>query len=294
MNIAKRLFSYPVLKNELDAYQNCLFQVDLAKYAVVVNDLELSLSIAMDCPEIDSLIQSGKAEYAIHIECSTTSYRTLITSSVKNIDYSIPVNKINGVVELLALVLVKEPIKNFSCVDWNEDYQGLTFDFVKGSILAYQNLDSLNIRKNVEEFKNASSIFSVCKRASNDDKPMGLELNNETIRIDMNESDYKQFTSYCNKGIYQHIVNSVLILPALVYVFEELKQSDGIAKYENRDWYMALVNAYAERNINLEKMLQEDNKTSYYLAQEAMELPITKAFTILPLLDRQDYTDEED
>ena len=41
-------------------------------------------------------------------------------------------------------------------------------------------------------------------------------------------------------------------------------------------------------------MVQEENKTSYYLAQEAMELPITKAFSLLPLLDRQEGYDEED
>lgn len=294
MNIVKRLFTYPVLKDEVDAYENYTFSVSLDKCSIVVNDLEMTFLIDMECPEIEDLIQTGKAEYAIHVECSSTAYRTLVTSAVKKIDYSIPVNKINGTIELVGLVLVKTPIKGFTCVDWSEDYQGLKFDFEKGNILAYQNMNTLNIRKNVEEFKDASSIFSVCKRASKTEKPMELELNNDTIRIEMDEKDYKVFTSFSGRTNYQQVVNSMLILPALVYVFEELRQDDGIQKYENRGWYIALANSYAERNINLEVMLQEENKTSYYLAQEAMELPITKAFSLLPLLDRQNDYDEED
>ena len=294
MNIVKRLFSYPVLKDDLDAYENCLFKVELDKCKVVLNNLELSFSMDMDCPEIQELIQTGKAEYAVHIECSSTAFRTLLTSSVNKLNYSISINKLNGEVQLLGLVLVKEPIKGFTCKDWNDDYQGLTFDFVKGNILAFHNLDSLNIRKNMEEFKDASSIFTVCKRASSEEKPMELELNNDTIRIDMDEKDYKVFSSYSRRGLYQQIINSTLILPALVYVFEELRQEDGIQKYENRGWYLSLVGAYAERNISFAKMLQDETKSSYYLAQEAMELPISKAFSLLPLIDRQNINDEEE
>lgn len=294
MNIVKRLFSYPILKDENDAYESCLFKVELEDSAINLNNLDLSFSMEMDCPEIEQLIQDGKAEYAVHLECSSTAYRTLLTSSVKQINHSVSINRLNGEVQMLGLIIVKEPIKEFFCTDWNDDYQGLTFDFVKGNILAYQNLDTLLIRKNMEEFKDTSSIFSVCKRASSDEKPMELELNNETIRIDMNEKDYKVYASYSGRGLYQQIINSMLILPALVYVFEELRQKDGIHKYENRSWYLSLVSAYAERNIDFAKMLQDDSKTSYCLAQEAMELPITKAFSLLPLIDRQDFNGEEE
>lgn len=45
-----------------------------------------------------------------------------------------------------------------------DDFQDTTFNLFAGSILAYQNLSSLDVTKDYEEFTNAGSIFSVYKR----------------------------------------------------------------------------------------------------------------------------------
>ena len=49
---------------------------------------------------------------------------------------------------------------------------GITFNLLPGR-LAYQNLQSLDITKDYEEFTNAGSIFSIYKRITEDDRPAG-------------------------------------------------------------------------------------------------------------------------
>lgn len=74
----------------------------------------------------------------------------------------------------------------------------------------------------------------------------------------------------------------MLILPALVYVFEELKQENGEELYRNKEWFLALEKSYAKRGISLMDEVLNSDKESYQLAQEAMELPISKALNQIP------------
>lgn len=69
----------------------------------------------------------------------------------------------------------------------------------------------------------------------------------------------------------------MIFLPALVFIFEELKQEDGIDKYAGRNWYISLSKAYKKRGVNLEDELLNSDNTSVQLAQEAMELPLNVA-----------------
>lgn len=83
----------------------------------------------------------------------------------------------------------------------------------------------------------------------------------------------------------------MLILPALVYVFEELKQDDGEETYHNKEWFLALEKSYAKRGIRFMDEVLNSEKTSYQLAQEAMELPISKAINQIPVFF--DTTEED-
>ena len=74
----------------------------------------------------------------------------------------------------------------------------------------------------------------------------------------------------------------MLVLPALVYVFEELKQDGGEETYHHKEWFVALEKAYAKRGVEFMDEVLNPEKTSYQLAQEAMELPLSKAFDQIP------------
>ena len=75
MEIKNRLFPYPVLCEENDDYVLGFFDV---KYNVTeeFNHFVIDFDIVLDDnDELQWLIREGKAEYVIHIECPTTSFR---------------------------------------------------------------------------------------------------------------------------------------------------------------------------------------------------------------------------
>lgn len=283
MNITNRLFTYPVLSEEKNDYQESVFEVKFDNYMDGVNTLKLSFDITMTCPEIEQLILEGKAEYVIHLECSTTAYREALRSISKHIEHEVPINRITGSFDAVAFVIVKKNIANFVCSDWDEDFFGLSFNLTQGNILAYQNLDGLDITKDFEEFTSANSIFTVYKRLTDDDKPAEVNLESSKIRIGLCSKDYDIYSSYAKKSELQSVFHAMLVLPTLVFVFEELKQEGGYEQYHSRDWFMALEKSYGKRGINFMEEVLTSDKNSIQLAQEAMELPLSKAFEQIPL-----------
>lgn len=61
----------------------------------------------LDNKEIEQLIDEGEAEYVIHIECSYTSYRTVIKTDESEIQKRIPEHKLNGKVAICTFIVAK-------------------------------------------------------------------------------------------------------------------------------------------------------------------------------------------
>lgn len=291
MNITNRLFTYPVLSDEKDDFKNSSFSVKYEHSMQGVDSLKLVFDITMNCDVLEQLIISGKADYVIHLECSTTAYREVIRSVSKHIEYIVPIGRINGSFDAVAFIVLKKNIKDYYCSDWVEDFSDPIPSLTVGSILAYQNLDGLNITKDYEEFTNANSIFSVYKRVTEQDCPAEITLDSTRIRIGLGSKDYDVYSIYAGRTELQSVFHSMLILPALVYVFEELKQDGGEETYHNKEWFLALEKAYLKRGIVFMDEVLNQEKTSYQLAQEAMELPLSKAFSQIPLF--YDTTEED-
>ena len=277
MNITKRLYTYPVLSEERDDYVDSIFDAEVQYKMNGVNNLQFDFDIEMDNKDLQRMILAGDAEYVIHIECANTSFRTAIHDISNHVSKEIPIGRINGRIEIIVLIATKKDVSHFVNSKWDDDYQGLSFELSKGSILAYKNIPVIDIVKNYEEFNSASSIFKVYKRLTSEPKPMEVDLSTAQIGIGLGLQEYEIYSRFCDKEELQPILNSMMIFPALVYVFEELKQENGIDNYSGRNWYVSLSKAYEKRGIDLADELLNSDKTSVQLAQEAMELPLNAA-----------------
>jgi len=291
MNITNRKFVYPVLSDDKDDYIASRFNVNFENSMASVNSLKLTFEISMTCPELEKMILNGQAEYVIHLECSTTAYREILRSISKHIEHVIPIGRLNGSLDIVAFVILNKKVSSFSCNDWVADYSGISFSLSQGSILAYQNLPGLDITKDYEVFTNADSIFSVYKRITDMDKPAEINLESAKIRIGLGTKDYDVYSIYSSKTELQSLFHSMLILPVLVFVFEELKQDNGQEVYHSKEWFIALEKAYAKRGLVFMDEVLNTEKTSYQLAQEAMEYPISKAFGQIPVLFNSEEED---
>ena len=283
MNITNRLYTYPVLSNEKDDYKTSVFEVSVSTENSTVTNFDLKFNFKITNKEIRNLMLFDKcAEYVVHVECPMTSYRTVIRGDVRGeFSYQIPYKMLNGKVEVVAFVMASKDIKAFSSPDWNEDFEGLTFDIPKGSILAYQNLDDYMIIKDDQDLMRASSIFSVYKRNTDETKPAVIELNSDKIKIGLCAKEYNLYNKYAGIEETRQLANALVVLPALVYVFEELRQEENEEVYKEKVWYVSLAKAYRKKGIDIREVLMDETKTSYECAQEAMDLPITNALNAL-------------
>ena len=283
----RRLFTYPVLADGRDDYKTCKFTADVASSFDAANNLRLEIFCQTDCAEINRLIASGDAEYLLHVECPSTIYRGVTVRSAENFSCTIPLDCVRKELDVTAFVVLRRDVKNFFCDDWNEDFSGLSFSLSKGSPLAYQKFKPLVLPDDADIFKNVGSIFSVYKRAVGDNEPFDIEFSSDKIKIDLNAKDYAVYRRHCANPTMQPILNAMIILPALVYVFDELKADTNFDTCGSMGWFLSLKAAYRRRNIDLAAHLAE--KTSLELAQEVMQSPLTKALeSIAHVFDAED------
>ena len=282
MKINNRLYTYPILSEEKEDYISSVFEVESKISKNGVSQINVCFNIKMNNKEIQQLIREGSAEYVMHVECSSTSYRTTVRGASTTLELDIPVGRIVGKVELMALIVAKRDIQDFYIYDWDDDFEGMKFNFSKGNILGYKNMSYFELLKNFDELGDISSIVKVCKLRDEKVTLMNVELDkSEAIKIHLPAKDYELYIRYNKNPQFQPILNSMLVFPALVYTFDELMIDGNISIYENKDWFRSLEKAYKEMGSNLVEEILSAEKTSIVLAQQAMELPISNALTKL-------------
>lgn len=277
---ARRLFTYPVLAEGRDDYKTCKFFAKAQPHptADAANNLIFDVDLSTDCAEINQLISSGDAEYLFHVECPTTIYREIFNHAVGKFSCRIPLSFVKDKLYFVGFIVLRRDVKNFSCNDWNEDFDGLSFNLQRGSILAYKNFPTIALVEDPNLFKNVGSIFSVYRKLG--DAPFELNLTTQKIKIGLNAKDYALYRRYCENPTLQPILNTMIILPALVAVFDELKQD--MQEHESDAWFSALTAAYKRQRADFKKLLTEED--SLTLAQMIMGLPLTKALESMAVM----------
>lgn len=297
MNIKNRFYTYPVLSEDTDDYVNSVFEVNFTYQNKGVAALEISADVKLENKELENLIQQKKADIYLHVECSLTSFRKLYklnNNSLNVID--IDIKKINGKIELLALVISLTDINEFSSVNFNEDYENRRFPISKGSILAFKNIGYITISKSMQEFKKVESIFRITKLNSEEDTPFSVFLEEDKIKIGLPPAQHQFYIGKSNDPKYQSVFNSLLVLPALIYTFEQLSTEGGLDMYQDKEWCVALENNFERLGMNLSdeiEKIESGEISSVELAQRIMEYPIKSAFAHLENVVEGDEDDED-
>lgn len=273
MEIKNRLFPYPVLCDDNDDYIESKFDVIVTKEEEL-NDIILHFDIELDNTELLSLIRGGKAEYVMHIECPYTSYRKVVRGFSKPIEYSIPKEKVNKDVYLVAMVVATSEINNFYSDSFNEDYDESVY-FEKGSILAYKNLPRLIIVKNYEELARGDSFFTIVNKSYGKEEmePVTYDLSGDKIKILVDNNMYNKYVKFqTNQDMFPLII-SLLVLPALAYAIEILR-SEGNGNYASTYWYQKLCKSCELKGKDFKNDIVEGEFTAIEAAQLLLEEPV--------------------
>ncbi len=287
MEIRNRLFPYPVLSEDTDDYREEKFEVIPEILDITDSDICLQFNIEIEDARLRTLINEDKAEYVIHLECSSTCFRTIIRTPDTVFRYKLAQKQVNKKVELLGMLVAKEDIYCFSSVALNRDYDDIDVNFKKGSILAYHNMAPLDISKKYEELSTNESIFRVCRYKTNsmEHNPIRYNLTDERILITMDDDAYAVFAPMKDRQSMNALVKSSVLLPALTYAFEMLKYGNR-DDYRGQAWYIQLDKHYKTLGKTLEDELDYGGEPISILAQKLLDNPINDLFVNLkPMLE---------
>lgn len=285
MDIRNRLFPYPVLCEDTDDYVEGDFYVETKLLEQNINNILVQFNMHLDNPGLQNLINTGKAEFVIHMECSNTAFRTVIRSFSNTEKYRIMNSRVNGDISLLGMVVSKEKIENYTNFLLNEDYEGITLNIDKASILAYDNMDPIHIAKNYEELAEKESIFSVVKEIrmdQNERKPIWYAIDNDRIKIMVDEEVYASYIRYRGNNTMQPLMMSLLVMPALTYMMEVLR-NEGWEEYASNNWFVKMQKFYKINNLDfIDDIIENEEKLISEVVQEMLQLPISKALLNIP------------
>ena len=284
MEIKNRLFPYPVLCEDTDDYVEGEFYVEAKLVEQGLNDILVQFDMHLDNPGLQSLINSGKAEFVIHMECSNTAFRTVIKSFSNTEQYRIMNSRVNGDVNLLGMIVSKEKIGHYTNSALNEDYNDITLTLDKASILAYDNMDPIHIAKNYEELAEKDSIFSVVKQMrmdQNEHNAITFALDADKIKIRVDDDLYSSYITYKGNSAMQPLMSAILVMPALTFMMETLR-NEGIEDYASSYLFIKLEKYYALHGKSfVDDVIYGDDMISE-VVQEMLQLPIGKTLLNIP------------
>lgn len=270
-----KLFPYPILCEEIDDYKDNIFSVEV-KPEKDINKILLKCSMKLNDKVLIEMIERDQVEIVYHIECAKNLYRNIYTSSKLLTEISIDDRDLNGTVDICVFIVASQDIDRYKNDNFNDDYGDESFSIQKGNIMGFYNVPRIHITKDTEELAKMSSIFSISKK-NEKDATMEFELTETKIKIYLNQEDYNQYRLIANSGKreLQPVINSMIIMPALIYAFNMIEKSDDL-EYEYNRWFIALDKILKNSNIVLNKKSICDYG-SLKLAQKLLNMPISEA-----------------
>lgn len=272
-----KLFAYPVLTNYNDDYLNVKLTLESTKILEKTQkNSTLNYIFQVDDANINRLIIEKKAKAILKIYCPTTKYRKIIDLTIGMNNIMLNNADVNNRVELESFIILTENINDFCSMNFNNDYQHDSFNLEKGSIIAVGKQEHLFVEKDIYEFTKVTSVIKI-KRNTTNEKGMTVDYSDQYIYIYLSEIEhiiYLQYAKYC-----LDVANSMIILPALTFVFDELsKDEEMFNEYENNKWFRVI-----KRKI--QDLFNQDFDVNFIkaagsllLAQKILNFPLERGF----------------
>lgn len=282
MDIRYKLFPYPVLAYYSDDYRNSAFDttIDISREGY---NLCFHFMSSLKNPQLMQLVKEGKAQFVYHLECAQTGYRKVISTSKKEETRIISNKDVCGKMQICPFIVAVEDITGYSNDFFHEDYAGVTFDIEAGCVMALGKQVNVMIEKEMDDLANVPSIFAIIFNADPNETHMVTDIDGSRIIIKLPSDDYTNYKALNQNALYQPLLVSLVIIPALVYALDEIKTRPCTERYEyeERGWYRTIRKTLQSKfscDIESEAF---NSKNSLELAQKLIDEPLHDALRVL-------------
>lgn len=276
MRIKNRLNPYPILDNYGDDYIDSSFSV---KYHVSIQFSEVygKLIFLLKNEEIMSLIKQEKAVYVVHVECPSTCYRTVLTSTESEVEFKINISYLSNVIEIRTFIILTDDIDKYFSRKFHPDFQNQCFYLKKNQILAIGTAKNYNVQEDDKKLEALPSILRIVKL---EDKKKGtLSVNtdsNDHVIIGLSKDVYDLYARL-GKSTFNASSFSLVLLPALIVVLQRMciyKEDDSV---NSMHWYQVIEQVLNNNGFNIDD-LSIENDTLLAICQSVFADPIARSF----------------
>lgn len=243
MNI-KRL-PYPMYYDGTPDYYGTFLEVDI-DITDEDNPLHILLkgSFKLDDEELVDLIEAGKAEYALFIECSSTDYKEIRRCHPMFAEKLIKAY-LSDTVIVTPLIIATEEIRGYKHKELRENYKLIDITIPKGGIIAFDDEYDIMITRGTPQ-----SVHTICKFREDDGTMDLYQVDEDSIVIAL---PHDVFVSYKNMDRFQRIsMTAIYFPPVLVELIHRMYiDRDGeIDEQSNSRWYSAIDDAINNMSIS--------------------------------------------
>lgn len=248
-------YPYPVIRVDEEDYRTTIFKGDLT-VNLQPDGYLVRPAFEINNAGIATLIEEGKLTYAIEIQSPSTWYRKLFTITGNNTIHLEP-TFIHERVELTPCIIATTQIKGFTNDDFEEEYQGITFDINAGDIVAIGETRTFNALYQDDIIKNGTSPVTIAR--SETIKEISCDFSGSLIEITLPADQHDRYLECGFKPKKYKALNAILSIRALVegigIIANDVKYPDQTSGLESKAWYKTIV-------VNL-KRASENNESKY-------------------------------
>lgn len=281
MSIQNRIFPYPVLRLEDSDYKNSRY---ISEIDIIDKDTYLLIEFYSKFDNIDlkKLLKEDRIEFLYRIESPKTYFRRIIKTTNSSIQLKIYNNDLSGKVRIDSMIVAKEKINKFYSHDFHKDFKDFEFNFDVANIIGIGKSLTFTSDKNMDSLYSTESIFSIVRRDADQDDGMRVDINSKgKIQVSLSKLDYNKYATLVGNMSYTSILNTMIVLPALVWVFENIRHSSEFyeSNQESR-WLKSIDIVLESSNLKLTPDLIE-NISSIGLAQKLLGMPLNRSLDSL-------------
>ncbi|OES43349.1 hypothetical protein [Domibacillus iocasae] len=271
MKINFRHFPHPVLMDQSDDYVNSYFAVKQFECTPGTDTFDFNVDFDLNDCGLQELIQSHKAEYAVHLECVPTNYRVIERSFKPNMTFSISADLVEREIIVSTLIIATDKINDYSNPNFHEDFAGEAFEIQKKDILAAGPRKTIELEK--EPPQRVGSIFQLKRNNSPDAPALAAIFEHNKIIVELSNENYKNYNFMKKDKSLEPMFHSLIALPVLVSAIEYLKKDGNTEQAENYPWFRTVKK---KLEILGEDIYDPGSFDSLLTAQRLLDEPLTK------------------
>lgn len=274
-------YPYPVLSYLNDDIVPALDISDFSADIEVTSngDHKVSFKLKLTDSCINRLIEEGRAEYAVEVDCASTMFRECIKQDNGNYEIILPHDRVSGRVVFNPFVIAKEEFE-YKNENFHPDYEGNSFPVLRGDVLVVFGDFEYDFSINYEQLRAVTTIMHIRKAEDDKQKEIKYFSDEDKIVIVLPVEKFEYYQEFKEDPRHTAAIHASLVQNALLSVL--LQETEWNPQDENNKLWKRTIMYRANHDDSLlisgKKIDFSDKEQLVQLAHLLLGDPIDRMF----------------